>query len=274
LAVDGQPFTPWGFNYDHDEHGELLEQYWHRDWNRVVEDFKKMKALGANVVRIHLQFGAFFKEPGKPQQENQKRLKGLLQVAEELELWLDITGLGCYFRKLVPSWYDRLSETERWEAQRQFWRAVASVCAESPAVFCYDLMNEPVVPGEAGRREDWLGPPFAGKYHFVQFVALDTRGRARRDIARAWTRTLVRTIREVDPNHLITVGLVPWSLPGPGLTSGFEPAAIAPELDFLAVHIYPTSHKLNEDLETVRRFSETGKPVVLEEIFPLGCTVE
>ena len=37
------------------------------------------------------------------------------------------------------------------EAQARFWEAVATRCAGSPAVFCFDLMNEPVVPG--GRRE-------------------------------------------------------------------------------------------------------------------------
>ena len=24
----GSRFTPWGFNYDHDENGRLLEDYW------------------------------------------------------------------------------------------------------------------------------------------------------------------------------------------------------------------------------------------------------
>src|SRR6186997_2696253 len=49
----------WGFNYDHDDAGRLLEDYWGEEWATVVEDFREMKALGANVVRIHLQLPRF-----------------------------------------------------------------------------------------------------------------------------------------------------------------------------------------------------------------------
>ena len=55
----GRPFVPWGFNYDHDENGRLLEAYWETEWPKVEEDFREMKQLGANVVRVHLQFGQF-----------------------------------------------------------------------------------------------------------------------------------------------------------------------------------------------------------------------
>ena len=36
-----------------------------------------------------------------------------------------------------------MDEPARWAAQARFWAEVAKVCATSPAVFCYDLMNEP-----------------------------------------------------------------------------------------------------------------------------------
>jgi hypothetical protein len=28
LEPSGRPFVPWGFNYDHDDKGRLLEDYW------------------------------------------------------------------------------------------------------------------------------------------------------------------------------------------------------------------------------------------------------
>src|SRR2546421_12756510 len=64
----GQPFVPWGFNYDHDEskQARLLEDYWDQEWDKVVADFHEMKQLGANVVRIHLQFGKFMETADKP----------------------------------------------------------------------------------------------------------------------------------------------------------------------------------------------------------------
>lgn len=50
----GKPFTPWGFNYDHDRQNRLLEDYWVDNWPDVESDFAEMKELGANVVRIYL----------------------------------------------------------------------------------------------------------------------------------------------------------------------------------------------------------------------------
>ncbi len=104
----------------------------------------------------------------------------------------------------------------------------------------------------------------------MQFISLDQAGRERADIARAWIAKLVSAIRRHDRRHLITVGLVDWSLDRPGLTSGFVPRHIAGELDFLAVHLYPERHNVHTALDTLRGFA-VGKPVLIEETFPLKC---
>jgi hypothetical protein len=272
FADSGQRFTPWGFNYDHDEQGRLLEDYWEDEWPKVVEDFQEMKRLGANVVRIHLQTGKFLASPERPNEDSLRQLGKLLKLAEETGLYLDLTGLGCYHKQDVPDWYDALDEAARWDAQAVFWEAVARTCAESPAVFCYDLMNEPVAPAGARPAGDWLGPALGDK-HFVQRISLDLKDRERPEVARDWIRRLTPGIRKHDPSRLVTVGLVPWSLDRPGLTSGFVPEKIVDELDFIAVHIYPEKDKLDESLETLRGFA-VGKPVVIEEIFPLKCSPE
>jgi hypothetical protein len=272
LAESGTPFTPWGFNYDHDERGRLIEDYWAEEWAKVEADFCEMKTLGANVVRVHLQLGKFMDAADASNEQNLDRLERLVKLAESQELYLDLTGLGCYHKADVPAWYDELDEQARWRVQARFWGAVAKRCAASPAVFCYDLMNEPVVPGNGPQRTDWLGPAFAGK-HFVQFIARQTNDRPRHEIAREWIGQLRAAIRAHDERHLITVGLVPWSLDRPGLTSGFVPDKIAGELDFLAVHIYPESGKVDEALDTLKGFS-VGKPIVIEELFPLKCSAD
>ena len=268
----GERFVPWGFNYDHDEPGRLLEDYWQAEWPKVAEDFGEMKELGANVVRVHLQFGKFMRAANEPDEAALRQLDRLVALAERLQLYLDLTGLACYHKQDVPAWYDELSEADRWNAQAKFWEAIAARCARSPAIFCYDLMNEPVVPGGKRAARDWLGPPFAGK-HFVQVITLDQRDRPRPEIARQWIEKLAAAIRRHDRRHLITVGLVDWSLDRPGLTSGFVPDKIAGPLDFLCVHLYPEKGKLAADLETLRGFS-IAKPVVIEETFPLKCSCE
>ncbi|HET6575486.1 MAG TPA: cellulase family glycosylhydrolase [Fimbriiglobus sp.] len=270
LVPSGRPFTPWGFNYDHDSKGRLIEDYWADEWPAVAADFAEMKALGANVVRVHLQLGKFMAGPDRPDRASLDRLAKLLGLAEKARLYLDVTGLGCYHKADVPGWYDKLSEADRWAVQARFWAAVAGRCKDSPAVFCYDLMNEPVVPGGKRADGDWLGPAFAGK-HFVQFVTLDPKGRPRPEVARAWVKHLTAAVRKVDRRHLVTVGLVPWSLDRKGLTSGFVPGTVVGDLDFVAVHLYPEVDKLGEALDTLKGFA-VGKPVVVEETFPLRCS--
>src|SRR5437763_941627 len=270
LDPSGRPFVPWGFNYDHDQKGRLIEDYWEAEWPTVEAHFGQMKKLGANVVRVHLQLGKFMDGPEKPNARALDRLGKLLGLAERLRLYLDLTGLGCYHKQDVPAWYDKLTEKKRWDVQARFWRTVADRCAASPAVFCYDLMNEPVVPGGKRQDGDWLGPAFAGK-HFVQFVTLDQNDRPRPDIARRWVRHLTAAVREKDRRHLLTVGLVDWSLDRPGLTSGFVPEKVADDLDFVSVHLYPKAGKVKEALGTLAGFA-VGKPVLIEETFTLACS--
>jgi len=270
LDPSGKAFTPWGFNYDHDDKGRLIEDYWEAEWPKVERDFRAMKKLGANVVRVHLQLGRFLDGPDKPNDKALDRLSKLVLLAESTGLYLNLTGLDCYHKKDVPAWYDRLAEKDRWDAQARFWQAVAGRCKDSPAVFCYDVMNEPVVPGGRRKDGDWLGPPFGGK-HFVQFVTLDQNDRPRHDIARRWVERLVAAVRKVDKRHLVTVGLVDWSLDRKGLTSGFVPEKVTQKLDFVSVHLYPEAGKLDEAARTLKGFS-VGKPVVVEETFPLKCS--
>lgn len=267
----GKRFVVWGVNYDRDDSGRLLEDYWEKEWGTVVADFGEMRALGVNVVRIHLQLGKFMDGPGTANAANLERLAKLLKLAEVTDLYLDLTGLGCYHKKEVPAWYDALQEGARWEVQASFWKAVASVCRGSPAVFCYGLMNEPILPGEA-KESEWLGGELEGKF-YVQRITLDLAGRSREEVARLWVAKLAAAIREVDARHMITVGVIPWAQ----VFKGAKPIFYAPEvhgpLDFVSVHFYPKAGELEASLAALKTY-EIGKPLVIEEIFPLHASVE
>ncbi len=270
-AGTGDPFVPWGFNYDRDDAGRLLEDYWAGDWTKVMDDFREMKSLGANVVRLHLQLCRFMKSPDQPNEENLTRLGQLVRLAGQTGVYLDVTGLGCYLKQDVPPWYDAMDESDRWKVQARFWSAVAEVCKDSPAIFCYDLMNEPIPSG--GPNDDWLpGQPLDGKY-YVQRLTTDMSGRTEQEIAKEWIAELSAAIRAVDQRHMITVGVVPWEETfGPGAKSAFCDPDVSAGLDFLCVHYYPRQGKLDEDLAFLKRY-DTGKPLVLEEIYPLSADV-
>ena len=269
-ASSGSQFIPWGFNYDRDYKSRLLEDYWEAEWPTVIEHFRQMRLLGANVVRVHLQFARFMDAPDRPNEKALERLGRLVNLAEETGLYLDLTGLACYRKQDVPAWYSALGETKRWEAQARFWEAIAGRCAASPAIFCYDLMNEPIVPGGTRKPGDWLAGGLGG-FVYCQFISLDQAGRRRPDIARQWVAKLTAAIRKHDQRHMLTVGLLPNSLGTEGDMSGFVPRTIARNLDFICVHLYPKTGQLAEDLKTLKGF-QIGKPVVIEETFPLGCS--
>jgi hypothetical protein len=272
LEPSGRRFVPWGFNYAEDATGRFLEDYWETQWPTVEQDFREMKQLGANVVRIHPQFGIFMESQDRPNEKALARLAKLVNLAEEIGIYLDITGLGCYRRKDIPVWYDRLSEADRWKAQARFWEAVAGTCAASPAVFCYDLMNEPIAPSSKQKDGAWLpGPALVGR-EYLQSIALDPKGRSRSEVAKQWVSTLVQAIRTRDRRHLITVGLLPGNPERADDWSGFDPKALT-DLDFISVHIYPEQGQVEKWLKILSQFS-VGKPVVIEEIFHLRCSIE
>ncbi|HEY8429211.1 MAG TPA: hypothetical protein VIL20_12580 [Sandaracinaceae bacterium] len=80
FEAGGAPFVPWGFNYDHDSNGRLIEEYWEDEWEVVEEDFREMRELGANVVRVHLQVAAFLDGPDRPNEAALERLAMLVEI--------------------------------------------------------------------------------------------------------------------------------------------------------------------------------------------------
>jgi Cellulase (glycosyl hydrolase family 5) len=194
-----------------------------------------------------------------------------VKLAERLHIYLDITGLGCYHKADLPAWYDPLDEAARWQVQAKFWRAVADTCKASPAVFCYDLMNEPILPGDKPETE-WLTGELGGK-HFVQRLTLDLKRRTREQVAAAWVKMMADAIRDVDSNHLITVGAIPWAHVFPGAKPLFYAPSVSGPLDFVSVHFYPKAGEVQKALDALNVY-KVGKPIVIEEFFPLACSLE
>lgn len=271
LADSNEPFRIWGVNYDHDSEGQLLDEYWTEKWPTVVEDFGEIKDLGANCVRIHLQLGKFMRSPQQADEAALHQLSELLRLAEQTGLYLDITGLACYHKQNIPPWYDQLDESARWDVQANFWRAIARTCQGSPAVFCYDLMNEPILPGKNVETE-WLGGELGGKF-FVQRLSLDAQGRDRKEIAAAWVNRMSDAIRSEDSDGLITVGVIPWVFSFGGGKPVFYSPEVGGPLDFVSVHFYPKQGEIDAAITALQAY-EVGKPLVVEEMFPLKSGID
>ena len=266
IAVDGgsfvlQPsggrYVPWGHNYASTDILKRLAD----DPARVVRDFAEMKAAGATVVRVHPEMPRVLPGPGQVDPKALEQLGHLLTIAEEADLHLMVTGLACYKRDERMAWYDELDEERRWATQAFFWETIARTCARSPAVFAYDLVNEPVAVGKPA--EGWYGGRM-GDVEFCQRLSLDRAGRTGDDIFGAWTRRMIAAIRAHDEPRLITMGLLPFP--------GASRAAHA-RLDFVSPHLYPETGKVHGEIELLRRFV-CGKPIVIGETFPLKCGID
>lgn len=271
LGESGKTFAPWGFNYVGD-FGKIVEEYWAEDWPRVEKDFREMRRLGANVVRLHLQLGTYMTTPQHVDAAELERLRRTLDLARDVGLYLDLTGLGCYHLAQVPPWYDQLGEVDRWQVQAKFWEAIARTCAGHPAVFCYDLINEPVVGNAKEGDHPWLLGELEGMY-FVQRISHDLAGRSREAIAEAWVRKMVKAIRKHDTEHWVTVGVIPWAQVFSGAKPVFYSPEVARHLDFVSVHFYPKSGEVEKAVEALAVY-DIGKPLVVEETFPLSCSLD
>jgi len=254
-------FTPWGFNYNESTLG-LLEDKWDKEssWKVIENDFQEMRELGANVVRIHLQFAKFMDSPSQANRTSLQRLSRLVSIAEAKGLYLNITGLGAYRKADTPSWYNNLNEGERWAAQTVFWKSIAAQVGDSPSIFCYDLMNEPVVAN--AKTDDWLPGDGIGGYHFVQNISIDRAGRNTVSIMRSWMLTMTDAIRQEDASTPITVGFLPFA--------GYK--AYAQDLDFISVHVYPKRGDLQSSIDLIDNL-QTPKPLLIEETFNLHADV-
>ncbi|MGE0758169.1 MAG: cellulase family glycosylhydrolase [Pirellulaceae bacterium] len=255
LVPSGERFVPWGHNYGSvDLLGRLAQ-----DPDRVRRDFADMKAAGTTVARVHPEMPALLLGPDRANPQALERLRQLLAIAEESGIYLHITGLACYQIKDRMEWYDALDNSRRWQVQEFFWSTIAETCKASPAVFCYDLVNEPAA--SAKQADGWYTGRM-GEVEFCQRLVLDQPNRTGDDIFRDWTGRMVAAIRKHDPKRLTTLGMLPF----PGAYK-----AAAEQLDFVSPHLYPKTKGVTAEIELLRKF-DFGKPIVIGETFPLSCS--
>ncbi len=257
LQPSGDRFVPWGHNY---ASVDLMERLTN-DPTRVEREFSEMKAAGTTVARIHPEMNHILTGPKNANPRALDQLRKLLKIAENTGIHLKITGLACYQIKNRMAWYDSLEEQDRWETQAFFWETVARTCAESPAVFAYDLVNEPAAIGKPA--DGWYTGKM-GDVEFCQRLSLNPGECSGDDIFREWTKRMVAAIRKHDQNHLITIGMLPFP-------NAYQVAA--EQLDFVSPHLYPKSGKVDDELQLLKRF-DWAKPIVIGETFPLQCGVD
>jgi hypothetical protein len=132
-------------------------------------------------------------------------------------------------------------------------------------------MNEPVSP--AGPGKTWHGGTPLGGYWYVENLTLDPGKRSRGEVTREWIATVSAGIRRNDPGRLVTAGtFFLFEVPA-GLTLGPDPKEFGEGLDYFSVHVYPKDATVDVHLKLLAGLSG-GKPILIEEMFPLSCSME
>ena len=259
---NGAEIILWGFNYDRSTE-TLMEDHWGESdfWENFKDDFYEMKAFGANIVRLHLQYNKYMDSPTEPNAIAFANLSQMVAIAEESGLYLDITGLGSYRKSDAPDWYNDLSENDRWNAQARFWEEVAKTVGSSPSILVYDLMNEPTIPTK--EETDWLFGDSFGGFFFVQRITLTPGNRTQVEIWEAWITKMTAAIRKHDSKNLITIGFLPF----PNIDDR------APLLDYISTHVYPRSEEIDKSTELIKNI-QNDKPIVVEEIANIYANAE
>jgi len=308
-AAIGRPFVPFGVNYYRPGTGWAPQVWRQFDEAATRRDFARLKSLGGNCVRVFLTYGSFCAEQGRLAPEGAAKFDRLLALAEEAGLYVHPAGPDHW--EGTPPWAagEDIVAEEQIQGLEAFWKDFAARYRGRSAILAYDLRNEPQVPwdGPVLRRRwnAWLDRRYGTADSAAAAWRLDAAALAwgelqppdpdaapdrqildyqhfREEIADAWTARQAAAIRAADPQALVTVGLIQWSVPSllPSVRqySAFRPARQARHLDFLEVHFYPLNDGFfaYESVEAeqrnlayaegvVREVAAAGKPVVVAE---------
>lgn len=307
-AISRTPFVPMGCNYYNARTG-WPPQMWSRfDSKALQTDFERMQEIGINAIRVWLQWSSFMPERGKLSPRALDRLSALLLQAKARGIRVNLTGPD--FWEGSPPWLapeitkgtEHITSPLFQDAHAEFWELLAGTVARDATVYAFDLANEPFVPWDNPRLRTlwnaWMkehhasrktpDPPpnrrLPGSRLLVDYQTF------RENVACGWVKNTVKAIRNVNPHHLITVGLHQSSCPLeeviPSRYTAFNPFLLKGCLDYIALHWYPFGNPLTASIlpydlrgNTGRslstflancRYCYVGIPMVMEEFSYYG----
>ena len=266
-------FVPFGTNY-YDPHTGWAPKIWRQfDPNRVAHHFEIMRDLGINCARIFLTAATFQPDVNTIDEGALRKLDAMIKIANRSGIRLILTGPDHW--EGSPAYWrpDRFAGEQALQALEDFWQALGRRYRGEPAIFAWDLLNEPHMPWcvEAWRPKwnQWLQAKYKDR-DAMKTAWTDGLGeneswgnisppddKAVRDdprlldwqvfrehLADEWVRRQVEAVRKADPTHLVTVGYIQWSYPfvrtgNPSLYAAFNPRRQAKWLDFVCMHFYP-----------------------------------
>ncbi len=254
VTVDNKPFIPFGAMYFKPNTG-WTPRFWKEfDAEATRRDLLILKAHNFNTVRLWLTSLSFYPHPGALDSAAIEKFDQFLALAEEAGTHVQVCALTTRQGRPVneiPAWQrtDVFADPHALEDQEQFWSLFAGRYKGRNVILTYELANEPTVlwntPAMQALWNKWnhkttpIPPPKdnPGNADLLAFQHF------REHVADEWTRRQVAAIKKTDPDALVTIGLIQWSIPAipnpPHFYSGFRPQRQAKFLDFMETHFYP-----------------------------------
>jgi len=270
----GRPFIPFGTNY-YDPDTGWAPKIWRRfDAAKVRRHFAVMKELGVNCARVFLTAATFQPDAETIDKQALEKLDTLVGIARDSGIRLMLTGPDHW--EGVPGYWrpDRFAGEQALKALEHFWAVVARRYRGEPAIFAWDLLNEPHLPwfdeqwrprwnrwlegtygnwdglkfawgAEIAESDQWGEVPVPKDSPMTGSARLRDYQLFREHLADQWVRRQVEAIRKADPACLVTVGYIQWSYPlvrpgNPSRYAAFNPRRQARWLNFVTIHFYPT----------------------------------
>lgn len=278
VDATGKPFVPFGVSYYRPGTGWAPQLWKQFDADATRRDFALLKKQGVNVVRVFVSYGSFFTEPGKLNPEGVAKFDQLLDLADEAGIYVHPTGPDHW--EGVPAWIQELQIPDldgnepAMKALEEYWRLFVTRYRGRSTIWAYDLKNEPVVAWDTSylrtQWEEWR------KSRKQEVVSIPDKSKStspnladyqhfRESIGEKYVARLSKAIHAADPDALVTVGLIQWSVPAqrlkPDQYAAFRPSLLARHLDFMELHFYPLA---KGDYQYGGDAAETANLAVLE----------
>lgn len=269
-----ETYVPFGTNY-YDPNTGWAPRLWEQFDEAIVEQhFKQLQSIHVNVARLFFTLTSFMPRANEVDETALQKFDQVIALAKKYEIKLLMSGPD--FWEGTPAWYagGLFASDYVMENYEHFWRVIGERYADEPAIFAWDLYNEPQIgwgeDGDSSRKwRRWLkdkygsieslqtawGPIGESEQDF-EFIDIPARAYSkddpklydyqlfREELAVVWAERMVRAIRTHDQNHLVTIGMVnpiPFEdVDDPAISFvGFNPHKLKHVVDFTSVHYYP-----------------------------------
>jgi beta-galactosidase len=243
---NGRKFILVGINY---MPSKAFYRIW-EDWNpkQIAQDFKKMKELGLEAIRVPLFWASVEPEEGVISPKFLKRFDKFLEIAKKHEIYvMPFLFVGvCVDTWDVPWRRGRniYKDPEMLKLERKHVETLAARYAGNPAILAWDISDEPYYYG----------------------------GNTDADTATNWVSLIYEAIKSKDKRHPVTLGFDNCHIIQ---NTGFQVERLIPVQDFFSLCAYPIySLKTPESHTSMRstyftsffiKFSQLGKPLLLSE---------